>query len=92
MEEKIKKLREVIIKNPTINNSDLFEGANLILTSDKSRKGKTQDIIVFSNDASELSWLVFKLKDLFQDEIDYVNKYSFFTNIGELINEAIKKN
>lgn len=91
MEEKIKELRKEIINNPIINNTKLFEGANLIITTDISRKRKTQDIIVFTNDAIELSWLVFKLKDLFQEDIDYVNKYSFYTHIGELINKAIKK-
>jgi hypothetical protein len=91
MHEKIKELREEIVNNPIIKSTELFAGSNLIITSDKSRKSKTQDIIVFSDDASELSWLVFRLKDLFQNEIDYVNKYSFYTHIGELTNEAIKK-
>ena len=91
MDERIKELREEVINNPIIKSTELFQGANLIVTNDKTRKSKPQDIIVFTNDAIELSWLVFKLKDLFQEDIDYVNKYSFYTYIGELINKAIKK-
>ena len=91
MDERIKGLREEVINNPIIKSTELFQGANLIVTNYKTRKSKPQDIIVFTNDAIELSWLVFKLKDLFQGDIDYVNKYSFYTHIGELINKAIKK-
>lgn len=91
MNERIKELREEVINNPIIKSTELFQGANLIVTNDKTIKSKPQDIIVFTNDAVELSWLAFKLKDLFQEDIDYVNKYSFYTHIGELMNEAIKK-
>lgn len=90
MDEKIKKLTEEIINYTNINSTELFEGSNLIITRNKNRKSKTQDVIVFSDDASELSWLVFKLKELFKNEINSVNKYSFYPHIGELINEAIK--
>ena len=91
MDKRVKKLREEVVNNPVIKNTELFQGGNLIITNDKTRKSKPHDIIVYTNDAIELSWLIFKLKDLFQDDIDYVNKYSFYTHIGNLINQAIKK-
>ena len=91
MDEKLNNLRKEIINNSNKKSTELFQGANLIITDQKIRNSKAQDIVVYSDKASELSWLVFKLKDYFKDEIDYVNKYSFYTHVGELINESIIK-
>lgn len=95
LDRRIKELREEIINKPIIKSTQLFQGANLVITNDKINaeyiaESHPQDIIVFTNDALELSWLVFKLKDLFQEDIDYMNKYYFYTHIGLLFNKAIK--
>jgi hypothetical protein len=40
------------------------------------------------------SFTVFELKEIFEDQIDYLNKYKFYPSIGVFINEALgqKKN
>ena len=91
MNDKIKKLKEEIINCCNIESTELFAGANLIITSDKNKRGKTQDVIVFSDNAKDLSCFVFKLKSFFEEELDYINKYSFYPHIGKLLNEAIGK-
>lgn len=68
-----------------------FGGANLIITDDKNRNHYPQDIVVFSENAGSLSWLVFELKNIYHEEIDYMNKYEFYTNIGNLLNLCIKE-
>ena len=92
MENKIFKLKEelVNISNFTHIRSEFFQGANLIITDDKNRVGYIQDVIVYSENAENLSWFVFRLKKVFFNEINSMNKYSFYSHIGNLLNEAIK--
>jgi hypothetical protein len=46
---------------------------------------------VFSENASELCWLVTELKKIYKEEIDYMNKYDFYPYIGELIKNTLKR-
>ena len=91
MNSKINLLKEEIKKNTVFKSKELFGGAGLIITNEVNRTGKDHDVIVFSHYPEELSWLVFKLKELYADKIDYMNKYYFYPRIGELANEAIVK-
>ena len=34
---------------------------------------------------------MFKLKEIFSNDIDYMNKYAFYPDIGNLLNLAISK-
>ena len=38
MDKRVKKLREEVVNNPVIKNTELFQGGNLIITNDKTRK------------------------------------------------------
>ncbi len=90
MKSKISNLKKEILLKNNFETPEVFAGANLIITENKNREHKPQDVLVISNNARELSWLVYKLKDIFKDEIDSANKYAFYTHIGHLMNEAIK--
>ena len=68
-----------------------FGGANLIITNDPNRKGYEHDIVICSEHASAFSWLVTELKKIYNDEIDYMNKYEFYPYIGELIKNTLKR-
>lgn len=68
-----------------------FGGANLIITDDTQRNYHEGDIVVCSEHASALSWLVVELKKIYNDEIDSMNKYDFYPYIGELINNTLKR-
>ena len=79
--------------------SETFGGANLIITSNVNSKYTLsnnerypQDIIVRSEYYLELSWLVFSLKDVFIEEINYNNKYGFYPLIGEIMIREFAKN
>jgi hypothetical protein len=68
-----------------------FGGANLIITNDAQRNFHDGDIVIYSEHASALSWLVTELKKIYNDEIDYMNKYEFYPYIGELIKNTLKR-
>lgn len=68
-----------------------FGGANLIITNDPQRNFHDGDILIFSEHASALSWLVIELKNIYGDEIDSLNKYHFYPYIGELIQNTLKR-
>jgi hypothetical protein len=88
---KIIALKNKIISGQFHNEFKHFGGANLIITDDKNRNHYPQDIVVFSENAGSLSWLVTELKNIYDEEIDYMNKYEFYTNIGNLLNSCIKE-
>ncbi len=69
-----------------------FGGANLIITDDPNRFSLEHDIVVLSDHAGALSWLVFEIKFICNDRIDYINKYDFYPAIGLWLNQAIDEN
>lgn len=72
-------------------NFEHFGGANLIITNDPTRNYYEHDVVVYSENAGSLSWLVTELKSIYHEEIDYMNKFEFYTNIGNLMNSCIKE-
>jgi hypothetical protein len=90
----LEELRAKIKKGNYSKTSPHFGGANLIITDNPTYLGLPHDTLILTEHASELSWLVFELKEIFEDRIDYLNKYKFYPKIGYFINEAIgqKKN
>lgn len=91
MQHKLERLKDKIAKGDFPKIFEHFGGANLIITNDKNRNHYPQDIVVFSENAGSLSWLVFELKNIFNSELDYMNKYGFYTNIGNLMNLCISE-
>lgn len=70
---------------------EVFAGANLIISDNQNRIKKEHDVLVVTDNPKELSWLVFKLKEIFSSDIDYMNKHAFYQDIGNLLNSAISK-
>ena len=62
---KIKLLKDKINSSQFPNDFPHFGGANLIITNDPNRNYYEHDVEVFSENAGTLSWLVFKLKQIF---------------------------
>jgi hypothetical protein len=89
--DKIKSLKDKINSGQFPSNFPHFGGANLIITDDPNRNYHDGDIVVYSEHASALSWLVFELKEIYNNEIDYMNKYDFYPYIGALINNTLKR-
>ena len=69
-----------------------FGGANLIITNDLNRNYHEGDVVVYSEHASALSWLVVELKKVYDSELNSSNKYDFYPYIGELIQASVKAN
>jgi hypothetical protein len=88
---KIQELKNKINSGQFPNDFPHFGGANLIITDDPKRNFHEGDIVVFSENASALSWLVTELKKIYKEEIDYMNKYDFYPYIGELIKNTLKR-
>jgi hypothetical protein len=89
--KKLDKLRALIESGKFPKKFPEFGGANLIITKDKNRNYHEGDIVVFSEHAPALSWLVIQLNKIYDEEIDYINKYDFYPSIGKLINRTLTK-
>jgi uncharacterized protein YsxB (DUF464 family) len=87
----IKSLIDKINSGQFPSNFPHFGGANLIITNDTQRNFHEGDIVVCSEHASALSWLVTELKKIYNDEIDFMNKHDFYPYIGKLINKTLKR-
>ena len=99
MDEKIKKLREVIFQNTIPKSTKLFAGANLIITTENNspynanhHKKYPQDIVIRSSHCFEISWIIFQLKEVYKKDINSNNKYEFYPLIGQVINMGIENN
>ena len=88
--ENLKKVREKVFKHKYPKKHQEFGGAGLIVTDDPKRMGNNSDLIVYHRDAQSLSWLVFQLKEIFSDSLDYMVKYHFYETIGGIYNECLR--
>jgi hypothetical protein len=94
--ELINKLKLLVEENKIPKSKILFGGANLIITSnadspypDNHNERHPLDIVIRTKYCYELSWIIMQLGTAFHNEIDYINKYYFYTTIGELIEKGI---
>ncbi len=69
-----------------------FGGANLIITDNPNRNFRAGDIVIYTEHASALSWLVIELQKIYKSKLNYSNKYDFYPYIGELIQTSINEN
>lgn len=69
-----------------------FGGASLIITDDPNRNYHVGDVVVYSEHASALSWLVVELKRIYDSKLNSLNKYDFYPYIGELIQASVNAN
>jgi len=83
--KKLDELRQAISEGKFPNQYPEFGGADLIITKNKNRNYHEGDTVVYSDHAAALSWLVIQLKDIYKEELDYINKYEFYPSIGEMI-------
>jgi hypothetical protein len=54
-----------------------FGGAGLIVTDNPTRKSHPSDLVVFTHHAGAISWLIIQLKGIYENTLDYSNKYEF---------------
>ncbi|MEN9663083.1 MAG: hypothetical protein RL324_2032 [Verrucomicrobiota bacterium] len=63
-------------------------GADLKITSgyvpQKERSFfDSQLLVIHTRHARQLTWLLLELRDAFSEQLDYLNKYEFYGNLGE---------
>jgi hypothetical protein len=92
MNNDYQKLIETIedIKFPTDFQS--FGGGGLIVTSNPNRMGHDRDIVICTQYAGPLSWLIYQLKAIHQSRIEYSNSFEFYYLIGNLIQKHLYNN
>lgn len=96
---KIQNLAYMISSGNLPKSKELFGGASLIIQTNDFRdeyknhlERYPQDILVFTDYAAELSWLVFELQNIFRDS-DYANsKMLNYISVGESINYGLENN
>lgn len=69
----------------------LWGGAGLIVTH-KAPEGCEGKTIVVSQNAEEISAMVYRLKEIFAGHLDYMDKYDFYPQIGERAIKYIEEN
>lgn len=95
-QEKLKSLRETILNNKVIDaskKSALFGGADISIVS--KRPSKTDSFngnpqFVVTKYSKELSWLIYQLKEIFNNNLDYISKYPFYGRLAEKANKSIE--
>lgn len=85
----IENLKQKIKKGQFPSEFPEFGGANLIITKDMNRNYHEGDTIIYTEHASALSWLVIELQKIYSNELNYLNKYDFYPQIGVLIKEKL---
>lgn len=83
-------LKDEVLKDGfRLTNKKLFEGAGLVISGDYKAKNTGNYVLVKTQYASELSALVYHLKDICKGHLDYISKYDFYGRLGVAANKAI---
>ncbi len=97
-QQKIDILREIILTKDITHEAKktiLFGGADISIvsklpTQKDSFYGDPQYVV--TKFSKEISWLIFQLKEIFNDDLDYMNKYPFYGRLAESANKSISSN
>ena len=90
MKKEIKQLKDIINSGQFPKELSHFGGADLIITNDPNRSFREGTVVVYTEHAAALSWLVFELKKIYDSKLNASNKYGFYPYIGELIQASVK--
>ena len=74
-------------------NRPLFNGADLIIEEDMHCRWPDKVVVLTDYEkAKELSALIYELKQIFTDDLDYLNKYYFYPELGKAANSYLAEN
>jgi hypothetical protein len=97
-QKKIDILREIILNKDLtheVKKTILFGGADISIVSKLPYQKNSfygDPLYVVTKFSKELSWLIYKLKEIFNEDLDYMNKYPFYGRLAESANKSISKN
>lgn len=66
-----------------------FAGAHLIITDNPNRKFEEGDIVILTEFAGSISWLIEQLKNIYVEKLDYYNKFEFYEEIGNILKKTL---
>ena len=92
--EKLRRCLDVQDTSAVAGSTELFQGADIIVSDDPdcpTSNGWSDYTRVITPFCREVSWLIFQLKDIFREELDYMNKYPFYGALAESANAAIRE-
>lgn len=76
-------------------NTELFGGAGISVEYEKPANQEDgfypDPTFVVTRFAKELSWLIFRLQRIFENNLDFANKQSFYESLAAAANKAIKE-
>ena len=84
--ERLKLLREKILNDEYKKGKREWGGAGLIITSNTGDKRKAE-IKIVTKHAKPITYLLYQLKDIYKEDIDYFNKRKFYEDIVTLIDK-----
>lgn len=90
MKEKIEALKIQIESGQIPVSHEHFAGTGLIITDNKQYKGGEDDIVICTNHAGAWSWFVFRLKHIFQSNLNHSTKCMFYHQIGTIIQSKFR--
>ena len=85
----MKELKEKINSGQFPKDFSHFGGADLIITNNSNRSFREGTVVVYTEHAAALSWLVFELKKIYDSKLNSSNKYEFYPYIGVLIQSSV---
>jgi len=97
-QEKIDLLREIILTKDITHEAKktiLFGGADISIVSKLPKQKDSfygDPLYVVTKFSKEISWLIYQLKEIFNDDLDYMNKYPFYGRLAESANKSISIN
>ena len=90
-EKILSEIKEAIANGTFPIDYENFGGAGVIITSDPNFKGCDGDKILFTDDAPRISWLISRLKNAYEKNIDFRNKESFYTLMIQAAAHSLEK-
>jgi hypothetical protein len=97
-QEKIDLLREIIWSKDITHEAKktiLFGGADISIVSKLPTQKDSfygDPLYVVTKFSKEISWLIYQLKEIFNDDLDYMNKYPFYGRLAKSANKSISIN
>jgi cation transport regulator ChaC len=70
-------------------NREMFEGAGVIVRKPGDCKTENAAVVVATEHAEQVSRLFFALKDVFEGDLDYFNKFEFYGRLADAANCAL---
>jgi len=79
-------LKEMVLLGESEKFKKEWAGAGVIVTSNKEDNRKV-DVKLITKHAKPISFLLYKLKDIYKDYIDYSNKHEFYSYIVNIVDK-----